>query len=111
MKYRFYLRLKVREDIWVNVGRNHDIQWDNRDLIKASSGWLIINQEKFGSASDLISRLQKGIWELKNASDSYMEYELRQGLGTIKNVLSFYEGLLQDCQQYPYTELCGCVAN
>ena len=111
MKYRFYLRLKVQDDKWVNVGENHEIQWDNRDLINASSGWLIVNQEKFGAASDLVPRLYKGIWELKNASDIYTEYELNHGLGTIKNVLSFYEELLQDCKQYPYTELFGCVAS
>lgn len=111
MKYRFYLRLKVQDDNWINVGKNHEIQWDSRDLIKASSGWLIINQERIGTASDMVPKLHKGIFELKSASEVYMEYELNHGLGTIKNVLSFYEELLQDCKQYPYTELCGCVAS
>ncbi|MEL7654662.1 MAG: hypothetical protein AAGU75_01995 [Bacillota bacterium] len=111
MKYRFYLRLKVQENNWVKVGSDHDINWDNRDLVKASSGWLIVNQEKVGTASDIVPKLHKGILELKNASENYSEYELNHGLGTIKNVLTFYEKLLQDCQQYPFTELCGCVAS
>ncbi|HVI41888.1 MAG TPA: hypothetical protein VM577_14655 [Anaerovoracaceae bacterium] len=110
MKYRFYLRLKLQDDNWVEVGNRHEIEWDNRDLIKASSGWLIVNQEKIGTASDLIPKLHKGIIELKNSSETYMEYELNHGLGTIKNVLAFYEELLQDCNQFPYTELCGCIA-
>lgn len=38
MKYRFYLRLKLQDDNWVRVGKSHEIQWENRDLIKASSG-------------------------------------------------------------------------
>jgi hypothetical protein len=110
MKYRFYLRLKLQDDNWVKVGKPHEIQWENRDLINASSGWLIVNQEKFGIASDFVPKLHKGIWELKHDSQSYQEYELHHGLGTIKNVLKFYEELLNDCQQYPYTELCGCIA-
>lgn len=110
MKYRFYLRLKIQEDKWITIGRNHEILWDYRDLIKASSGWQIVNQEKIGMASDFVPKLHKGIWELSNSSDTYMNFELDHGLGTIKNILSFYEGLLKDCQQYPYTELCGTIA-
>jgi hypothetical protein len=110
MKYRFYLRLKLKDDNLINVGNPHEIQWEIRDLIKASSGWLIVNQEKFGIASDFVPKLHKGIWELQHDSESYMEYELHYGLGTIKNVIKFYEELLSDCQQYPYTELCGCIA-
>jgi len=110
MKYRFYLCLKVNDGNTVNVGKVHEIQWDTRDLIKASSGWLIVNQEKNGPASDFVPKLYKGILELKNSSETYTEYELHHGLGTIKNVLAFYEGLLHDCQQYPYTELCGGIA-
>lgn len=110
MKYRFYLRLNIPDGNTVHVGEIHEIQWDTRDLIKASSGWLIVNQEKVGIASDFVPKLYKGILELKNSSEAYTEYELHHGLGTIKNVLSFYEGLLHDCQQYPYTELCGVIA-
>jgi hypothetical protein len=110
MKYRFYLRVKLQDDNWVRVGENHEILWDIRDLIKASSGWLIVNQEKIGMASDFVPKLHRGIMELKNSTDSYKDYEMTYGLGTIKSVLSFYEGLLCDCQKYPYTELCGCVA-
>jgi len=111
MKYRFYLRLNVSDGNTVHVGETHEIQWDTRDLIKASSGWLILNQEKVGIASDLVPKLYKGILELKNSSEIYTEYELQHGLGTIKSVLTFYEDLLQDCQQYPFTELCGEIAD
>lgn len=111
MKYRLYLRVKMQDDNWVKIGKNHEIQWESRDLIKASSGWLIVNQDKIGMASDFVPKLHKGIMELQNSSDTYREYELMHGLGTIKSVLSFYEELLRDCQRYPYTELCGCVAS
>jgi hypothetical protein len=110
MRYRFYLRLHIPDGSWASVGKDHVIQWDYRDLIKASSGWLIVNQDKVGMASDVITKLQKGIFELKNSPETYQEYELTLGLGTIKNVLAFYEELLQDCQQYPFTELCGSIA-
>lgn len=110
MKYRIYLRLKLQDEKWIKVGKDHEIHWDSRDLIKASSGWFIVNQEKVGMASELVPKLYKGIIELKNSSEEYSAYELNHGLGTIKNVLSFYEELLTDCQKYPYTELCGCIA-
>lgn len=111
MKYRFYMRLNTSDGNWVKVGNIHEIQWDTRDLIKASSGWIIVNKEKAANASDLIPKLHKGILELKNSPDTYFKYELDHGLGTIKNTLAFYEDLLQDCKQYPFAELCGTVEN
>lgn len=109
MKYYFYLRLNMPDGTRAKVGKTHEILWDNRDLIQASSGWLIINRENAGTASDLIPRLHKGIVELKSSSERYWEYELSHGLGTIKDVTAFFEGLLQDCRQYPYAQLCGSV--
>jgi hypothetical protein len=109
MKYRFYFRLKLQDENWVKIGEDHIIQWDVRDLIKASSGWQIINQEKVGSATDLVSKLRRGIIELREHPDTYLEYERQHGLGTIKNVIAFYESLLNDCQKYPFSELCGGV--
>ena len=111
MKYRFYMRLNIPDGNSVKVGNIHEIQWDTRDLIKASSGWMIVNQEKAADASDLIPKLHKGILELKNSSEAYFKYELNHGFGTIKNTLAFYEDLLQDCKQYPFAELCGTVAS
>jgi hypothetical protein len=110
MKYCFYLRLNTSGEDWVKVGESHEIQWDSRDLIKASSGWLIVNQEKAGIASEFIPMLHRGILELKNSPQAYMEYELSQGPGTIKNILAFYQALLRDCQEFPYSELCGGIA-
>lgn len=109
MKYRFYFRLKLHDDNWVKIGEDHIIHWDVRDLIKASSGWHIINQEKVSSATDLVPKLRRGIIELKDCSESYLEYERQHGFGTIKSVLAFYESLLSDCQKYPFSELCGGV--
>lgn len=110
MKYCFYLRLKIQDGNWIKVGESHEIDWDNRDIIKASSGWLIVNQDEMGIASEFIPKLYKGICELTYSPDSYTDFELNHGLGTIKNILDFYEGLLRDCRQYPYTELCGHIA-
>lgn len=109
MKYRFFLRLKIQENQWVLMGDNHIIAWDIRDLIKASSGWFIINKETVGLAFTLVPILQKGILELTQSPQIYANYEILHGLGTIENTLKFYHDLLEDCQQYPYTELCGCV--
>ena len=109
MRYQVSLQLKI-ENNHAAVGRIHEFQWDNRGLIQASSGWMIVNSENLGIASDIIPKLHKGILELKGNSEHYREFELSQGFGTIKNIISFYEDLLADCQQYPYAELRGSVA-
>lgn len=110
MKYSFFLRLKIQEDKWIRMGKNHIISWDIRDLISASSGWFIINQDRIKLASELVPTLQRGILELTQAPQSYEIYEMVHGLGTIKSVLNFYKDLLDDCKQFPYAELSGCVS-
>jgi len=112
MKYRISLKLRIENDSEekvVQVGESHEFLWDHRDLIKASSGWLIVNQDRLGIAADIVPKLHRGIYELKNSADHYREFELNSGFGTIKNILAFYESLLEDCQQYPYAELHGSV--
>lgn len=110
MKYSLYLCLHSPDGNTIKIGKTHEISWDTRDLIRESSGWLIMNREHSGEAAELIPKLHKGIFELKNSADSYLSYELSHGFGTIKKITAFYEALLQDCQQYPYAELCGEVA-
>lgn len=110
MKYRIYLRVKVQEDNWVTIGENHDILWDYRDFINASCGWRIINQENLGKASDLIPKLRRGIIELEDSPETYLEFERAHGLGTTDSVLQFYKALINDCERYPFSDLCGCVA-
>jgi hypothetical protein len=63
MMYYFYLRIKMPDGTWARVGKTHEISWDNRDLIKASSGWLIMNMDIAGTATDLYPNSTK---ELKN---------------------------------------------
>lgn len=109
MKYSFFLQLKMQEGKWITMGKSHIISWDTRDLITESSGWFIINQDRMRLASELVPMLLKGIFELTHSSQDYVIYEILHGFGTIQSVLQFYKDLLSDCQQYPYTELYGCV--
>jgi hypothetical protein len=91
------------------MGESHTVPWENRDLIAATSGWSVMNQEAISPASVLMPNLEKGIWELTNCPDCYVEFEVKHGLGTIKEVLLFYRGLLQDCLEHPFTELYGAI--
>ncbi len=109
MKYRIFLRMKIQESNWMTMGDNHIILWNIRDLIAASSGWFIMNEESVGLACALIPKLQKGILELTQSSNTYANYEISHGMGTIQDVLDFYKDLLKDCQQHPYTELFGSI--
>ncbi len=109
MKYNVFLRMQLQEGQWVTLGDNHTIPWETRDLVAASSGWSIINQESVGLASSLVPKLEKGIWELTQSPDFYSQYEILHGLGTINDTLDFYKDLLQDCKDHPFTELYGNV--
>lgn len=109
MIYSVLLRMQLQEDNWITMGEDHRISWDIRDLIEASSGWSVINDESMGLASSLAPRLEKGIWELTQNPDQYTHYEILHGLGTIRETLSFYQKLLQDCKDHPFTELYGNV--
>ncbi len=107
MKYSIFLQLKTGENNWTDMGQKHIISWETRDLIEASSGWFIINQDRVRHASELIPMLQKGILELTQDPETYEYYEMVHGYGTIKRVLVFFHNLLEDCRQYPYAELHG----
>ncbi len=109
MDYRVFLRLQLQEGKWITMGDNHIIPWDMRDLIAASSGWSVMNQESSGLASALVPKLEKGIWELTESPNLYYNYEISHGLGTIRETLEFYQNLLQDCREHPFTELYGDI--
>lgn len=109
MDYHISLRMKLKEDNWVRMGETHVVPWNTRDLIAATSGWSIMNQESAGLASELVPYLEKGIWELANRPEQYIHYEIEHGVGTIKEILKFYTDLLQDCREHPFTELYGAV--
>ncbi len=109
MMYRVVLRIKIQEDRWMQIGSGHDILWDVRDLIEASSGWTVLNQDDIGPANSFLSLLERGIWELTKSADAYQDYEVMYGLGTIRDTLAFYRSLLEDCKEHPYTELFGKI--
>ena len=109
MNYRFHLRLKINDNEWKEIGMNHTLKWEVRDLIYASSGWSIMNQGCIGQASEIIPMLQKGIVALSQSEQAYISYDVRFGFGTVKNILKFYEELLDDCNKYPYSEICGSI--
>lgn len=107
MNYQFYIKLDVQENKEVKLSENHIISWNVRDLVSASSEWFIVNEGCIGKASTMIPVLQKGITQLKYFAKDYTKYEAMHGLGTIENVLKFYQSLLRDCMRYPNFLLCG----
>lgn len=109
MQYCVLLQLKIEENQWIHAGETHVVPWDFRDLIAASSGWIILNEENFGPANDFIPRLQKGVLELSQNPNSYKRFEVRHGFGTIQDTLLFYEGLLSDCKDHPLFDLYGYI--
>lgn len=109
MDYCVSFRIKT-DGKWITVGEKHCIPWNMRDLITASSGWTVINDNAVGNADKLAYELQKGILELTNSPGEYLSFEVRHGIGTIGKVLAFYRELLDDCRKYPFTNVYGKIA-
>lgn len=111
MQYYVVLQLNIQNGQWIRAGETHVIPWAFRDLIAASSGWVILNEENFGPANDFISRIQIGIYELSQSPDSFRRFEVAHGFGTIQETLLFYEGLLNDCKDHPSFDLYGYIGD
>lgn len=111
MNYSVSLRIKVDGNRWMTVGKDHVIPWNVKDLIMASSSWTVINDDTANEAESLIANLQRGILELTNSPDQYIHYEVEHGIGTRRDVLEFYKGLLKDCKEYPYARIYGHVVS
>ncbi|HEX3018434.1 MAG TPA: hypothetical protein VHP31_11370 [Caproicibacter sp.] len=110
MDYLVMLEVELKDNQKLRLGSGHHILWDIRDLIFASSGLTILNQQDYGLARALIPLLQKGILELSQDSSSYSHYDVLYGLGTVSDALVFYRNLLSDCIAHPYAELYGCIS-
>lgn len=109
MNYSIELRMELPEKEFVSMGELHTIPWENRDLVEASSGLSFVNGDSVGLASSIVAKLEKGIWELTNCPDCYQQYEVKHGLGTVKEMLAFYRNMLQDCRDHPFASLYGEV--
>lgn len=93
----------------MTLGKSFKILWENRDLIAASSGWIVFNQESIAPADSLIPTLEKGIFELTQRQNVYRGYEIKHGIGTVQETLDFYRELLAACKERPYAELYGKI--
>lgn len=51
-------------------------------------------------------KLEKGVFNLINGPERFSLFELKHGIGTIDAMLEFYSGLLKECREYPFAELC-----
>ena len=109
MNYRVILRIKVQDGKWTQVGSSHEISWEARGLLQASSGWTVLNQFSPGSASSMTSLFEKGALTLTHSPESFLAYEVDCGPGTIRDAIAFYHGLLEDCRAHPYAELYGRI--
>ena len=106
MKFQIVLGKKVENDGWIGLGTPHLVPWEIRDLAEASAEWTMINQSEAVAATRLIPKLEKGIFNLMNRREHYSLFELKHGMGTMDTMLKFYSGLLKECREYPFAELC-----
>lgn len=108
VNYQGFLRVRIQKNELATIGNKHSFSWETRSLVEASSGWTVLNQGAKPIA-ETVPLLEHGILELTQNRQSYLSYEIQFGIGTIDSTLEFYRALLEDCRQYPFAELYGCV--
>lgn len=106
MQFQILLGKKVENNGWVSLGTPHFVPWEMRDLAEASAEWTMINHSRVSAAAELIPKLEKGVFNLINRPERYSLFELKHGIGAINTMHRFYSGLLKECKEYPFAELC-----
>ncbi|MPM75699.1 hypothetical protein SDC9_122693 [bioreactor metagenome] len=105
MQFQILLGKKMENNRWISLGTPHLVPWEMRDLAEASAGWTMINQSRAAAATELIPKLETGVFNLMNRPECYSLFELKHGIGAIDTMLKFFSGLLKECREYPFAEL------
>lgn len=97
MSYDISFRVKVEGlPIYVDVGNcDANITWNVRKIIELSTGLPWINEENNGLCVDVIPKIEKGLKELQRHPEKYKPYEAKNGWGTVKGTIGFYERILE----------------
>lgn len=98
MSYDVSFKVKVEGvDAYVEVGDcDANITWNVRKIIELSTGLPWINCANNGLCVDVIPKIADGYKELSISPEKYMQYEAKNGWGTVHGTRSFFKRIL-DC--------------
>lgn len=96
MSYDISFRVKVEGvDAYVDVGEcDANITWNVRKIIELSTGLPWRNEENNGLCVDVMPKIKQGLEELRKHPKKYKPYEAKNGWGTVKSTIGFYENIL-----------------
>lgn len=98
MSYDISFKVKVEgADYYVRVGScEANITGNVREIITRSTGLEWKNEENNGLCKDVISKIGKGLEELRRNGNKYKKYEAKNGWGTVKGTMRFFATVLND---------------
>lgn len=118
MSYDISFRIEIESKIdgrkiYIPIGTENysaclfNLNWEAKDMLKASTGLDWENKNNFGLAKDIIPYIELGLYRLNTYPEDYKKYEGKNGWGTVKNCIIFFSEIIQnwknfcmDCEYY-----------
>lgn len=107
MSYDISFKVKVEGvDKFVPIGDcDANITWNVRKIIELSTWLPWENEANNGLCKDIIPHIRRGIHELSENREDYIQYEDSNGWGTVDDVMKFFMQILDAwnsfCEDYP----------
>lgn len=107
MSYNISFKVKVEGvNKYVRIGHcNANITWNVRKIIELSTDLLWENEANNGLCKDIIPHIRRGLHELSENREDYIQYESPNGWGTVDDTMKFFMQILDAwnsfCEDYP----------
>ena len=107
MSYDISFKVKVEGvDKFVPIGDcDANITWNVCKIIELSTGLPWENEANNGLCKDIIPQIKKGLRELDENRENYIQYEALNGWGSIDGTMRFFMQILDAwnsfCEDYP----------
>ena len=97
MSYDISFKVKVEGvDAWVDVGDcEANTTWNVRKMIEVSTGLPWLNCQNNGLCSDIMPNIERGLHELETNRPKYIQYEAKNGWGTVETTKTFFREILK----------------
>lgn len=97
MSYHVVFKVKVEgADAWVEVGDcEANTTCNVRKMIGEATGFSWPSCFDNGLCSDVIPKIEHGLHELENNRMEYIQYEEKNGWGTVETTKRFFRDILQ----------------
>lgn len=96
MSYNVQFKVKIDgTKRYVVAGNcNANITWNVREIIVKSTGLSWMNEANNGLCSEVIPKIEKGLFELRRNGDRYKKYEPANGWGSVSGTIRFFKEII-----------------